>query len=514
MALTKVTNSMISGAAVNVRDYGATGNGTDDDTNAFEAAFSEARTNVKEVFIPVGTYRVEKPIQLTGGVTVRGASLQQTQIYRTSTTPETIRGTSVNAVFYVEGGWNHISDLNIRGSSGAVASSVTGILFGANIAAKGSVTNVDVNTMAYGLRDLTGLFLYTFNNMQLVSCGVGVDFSSDNQKTSITFNQVYAANTGTAFNLKLVNYSALISCAADNCNWGTKPGNPYGSGYGDPASSIGVYHFTQCDIAVTNLGSEGSYGNGVISQANTFITIDGMFSYGCMSEFVPDYTAYPNYAVGPIQTTTNATSMTIANAFNREWSNSVVATSYPTKPIADLLAFNYDEPVNGVQAKTQVFLTTFNASSPTVKGMGPIARNVHSMYTNYAAPTFNGTFAVGSYAKWSNSIKLTGTGTVITIPFTAQGGQNYKHTIKLKGIDGTVNTSPALPFEATFAWGGTTLPVTVTSTGLWNVTSVTGSGAVATILVTLSAARTNPIIEMELLSENPALIDFTGITIA
>jgi hypothetical protein len=136
------------------------------------------------------------------------------------------------------------------------------------------------------------------------------------------------------------------------------------------------------------------------------------------------------------------------------------------------------------------------------------------MYTNYAAPTFNGTFAVGSYAKWSNSIKLTGTGTVITIPFTAQGGQNYKHTIKLKGIDGTVNTSPALPFEATFAWGGTTLPVTVTSTGLWNVTSVTGSGAVATILVTLSAARTNPIIEMELLSENPALIDFTGITIA
>lgn len=514
MSLTKVTYSMIAGAPINVRDYGAKGTGTDDDTTAVLAALAAAVANDTNLYFPKGNYRVEKPLHLSTGITVCGDGISNTSINRTSVTPETIGGTSVNAVFYVEGGWNHISGLSITGVSGSTTSAVTGILFGSNIAAKGSITNVAVTWMQYGIRDLTGVFLYDFNNMQLVSCGTGVDLTTNTQKTSLTFNQVYAANTGTAFDFNQVNYSVISSCAADNCNWGSKPGNPYGAGYGDPASAKGIYHFNLSDVTITNTGSEGSYGNGVISQANSFLTIDNVFSYDCRSEFVPNYSLYPNYAVGPIQTNTAGGSMTISNAYHRVWSNSVVATSYPTKPIADLVAFNYDEAVNGPISRTQVFLATDAASSPTVKGMGPIARNVHSMYTNYAAPTFNGTFIVGSYAKWSNSIQLTGTGTIITIPFTAQGGQNYKHTIKLKGVDGSFNTSTALPFEATFAWGGTTLPVTVTSTGLWNVTSVTGSGAVAAILVTLSAARTNPIIEMELLSENPTLIDFTGITIA
>jgi hypothetical protein len=368
--------------------------------------------------------------------------------------------------------------------------------------------------MQYGIRDLTGVFLYDFNNIQLVSCGTGVDLTTNTQKTSLTFNQVYCANTGTAFDFNQVNYSVISSCAADNCNWGSKPSNPYGSGYGDPASAKGIYNFYLSDVTITNTGSEGSYGNGVISQASSFLTIDAVFSYDCRSEFVPNYTLYPNYAVGPIQTGTSGGSMTISNAYHRVWSNSVVATSYPTKPIADLVAFNYDEAVLGPISGTQVFLATNAASSPTVKGMGPIARNVHSMYTNYAVPTFNGTFTVGSYAKWSNSIKLTGTGTTITLPVTAQGGQNYKHIVTIKGIDGTTNSSDAKPFQATFAWGGTTTPLTVSTTGLLNVSSVAAAGTGSAISIVLSASRTNPIIELEVLSELPTLVDLAGITIA
>jgi Pectate lyase superfamily protein len=56
MALTKATYSMISGAPVNVLDYGATGDGTTDDTAAIQSAINYAGTLNKptQVIIPSG----------------------------------------------------------------------------------------------------------------------------------------------------------------------------------------------------------------------------------------------------------------------------------------------------------------------------------------------------------------------------------------------------------------------------------------------------------------------------
>jgi len=54
MALTKAHNRMIEGAAVNVLDYGATGDGTTDDTAAIQAAIDAGG----HVYLPSGTYSV------------------------------------------------------------------------------------------------------------------------------------------------------------------------------------------------------------------------------------------------------------------------------------------------------------------------------------------------------------------------------------------------------------------------------------------------------------------------
>lgn len=55
MSLTKVTYSMIAGAAVNVRDYGAVGSGVADDAAAIQAAI-DSLTNGGTVYFPTGTY--------------------------------------------------------------------------------------------------------------------------------------------------------------------------------------------------------------------------------------------------------------------------------------------------------------------------------------------------------------------------------------------------------------------------------------------------------------------------
>lgn len=64
MALTKVTYSMISGASANVMDYGATGNGTTDDSSAIRLAldYIGGLINGGTVYFPPGTYYVASKI--------------------------------------------------------------------------------------------------------------------------------------------------------------------------------------------------------------------------------------------------------------------------------------------------------------------------------------------------------------------------------------------------------------------------------------------------------------------
>ena len=60
--VTKVKNRMIDGAAVNVLDKGAVGDGIHDDTVAIQAAIDEASTHGGSVYAPAGTYLVSRQV--------------------------------------------------------------------------------------------------------------------------------------------------------------------------------------------------------------------------------------------------------------------------------------------------------------------------------------------------------------------------------------------------------------------------------------------------------------------
>lgn len=70
MSLTKVSFSMISNASVNVKDYGAIGNGIADDTVAIKAAL--AASNRRQVYLPTGSYLISDTLVVPEGTTMYG----------------------------------------------------------------------------------------------------------------------------------------------------------------------------------------------------------------------------------------------------------------------------------------------------------------------------------------------------------------------------------------------------------------------------------------------------------
>jgi hypothetical protein len=76
MALTKVTNRMIDGAALNVLDYGADPLGVTDSTSAFQAAIDAAQGEA-QVYIPSGTYKITDTLNLYKGSNIIGINKTQ-----------------------------------------------------------------------------------------------------------------------------------------------------------------------------------------------------------------------------------------------------------------------------------------------------------------------------------------------------------------------------------------------------------------------------------------------------
>ena len=72
MSLTKVSYSMITGAPVNVKDYGAVGDGVTNDAVAMQAAITAVATTGQAIYIPTGTYIINSVLSTTGHLNMFG----------------------------------------------------------------------------------------------------------------------------------------------------------------------------------------------------------------------------------------------------------------------------------------------------------------------------------------------------------------------------------------------------------------------------------------------------------
>lgn len=123
MTLTKAHNRMIEGAAINVVDYGALGDGTTDDTSAIQAAIDACTNSSGTVIFPFGTY-VVSTLSPKSNVTL---DLQGSTLFLKSGTNERIfNGSSGGENFCVLNGTldgnqsGNAGDYNLSGASNFV----------------------------------------------------------------------------------------------------------------------------------------------------------------------------------------------------------------------------------------------------------------------------------------------------------------------------------------------------------------------------------------------------------
>jgi hypothetical protein len=207
MSLTKASYSMITGAPANVRDYGAVGDGTTDDTAAIQAAI-DASDNV---FLPEGTYLISTCLVMSRPrQNIRGASKDTYIKAKAGFTGTTIGGsTGAPMIWYQNptGDWDgtgwiqggEISDLTLWGNNVGVE----GIRFN-RVTSGQSFRNLHIWQCTIGIFGTKWGWITKFDNLHVEECSI-TSIRLHNGYNGCTFTNcfLYGANVVTQVHLDL-----------------------------------------------------------------------------------------------------------------------------------------------------------------------------------------------------------------------------------------------------------------------------------------------------------------------
>ncbi|MFB6518582.1 glycosyl hydrolase family 28-related protein [Streptomyces sp. NPDC056401] len=214
---------------VNVKDFGAVGNNSNDDTSAINAAIQSLASTGGIVYLPPGIYKITAHIVLLNGVSLIGAGADATTTKGTIIRQYT---PSANGV-YMEATTGNLGNLRIsdlRIDTGVTNTGGRGLYLKVNdtgatpLYISMAFKNLFIKGFGVWGVEAQGIIVSSFENVTCHSNGGGFFLDGDPYNTgysrvvtSVTMTACYAnGNTGIGYKLNYVVYSVLSSCAADN----------------------------------------------------------------------------------------------------------------------------------------------------------------------------------------------------------------------------------------------------------------------------------------------------------
>ena len=236
MALTKAHNRMIEGAAVNVKDFGAVGDGVTDDTAAIQAAINSSG----KVFFPRGTYS-HTDLNVYSSTLLVGEGKNKSILRARSGTTNSLYFSGTDATYITN---ISIHDLSIDGNSNA-----TNGIYLDRVQRNPTLKDIEIYGCTTGLRLRRVFNAYVHGWFHNNTTGILLDSGAN-------------ANT---FDSCLIHSNTIGADTADSLDLATG-----GGGFGGPYYGVLNNLFLNCDIEENSTG--------IRLQFNTaFNTIDGCY---------------------------------------------------------------------------------------------------------------------------------------------------------------------------------------------------------------------------------------------
>ena len=248
---------VLNKSEINVKDYGAIGDGVDD-TTAIQFCLDKASVNKGTVYLPNGVYVISKPLEIASFVSFFDESMRGTVI---------IKNTIATGI----GGFNSLIILKKEPDSYNSYCNIKNLFIGSDIkidfgivceqgSAYLNISNLYIYNVKTGFKS-NDSFLTSFTNSVISDTDAGIKILGG---TSLVASDVYCAGSNVGFWLTNMVYSTLNSCAADNISYIS-------------------YQITNCrGITLNSCGSEGLKGtaSSIFYADNSFVTINAPFVIG------------------------------------------------------------------------------------------------------------------------------------------------------------------------------------------------------------------------------------------
>jgi hypothetical protein len=301
---TKIAYNQIENMVVNVKDFGAVGNGSDDDILAFEAAELEARTNNGFIHIPAGRYYISRPFRFYSGIAgITGDGPDKSVIVKTSEASVQLDVTySTKAAITSNGAYRFkIEGIGTEGNKTAIQD--------------GPVTATTTGMYLYNCWDCNISWIRNYKHvygLELNTCWqVHIESAVSQLCTSYGYNFVKACTSSNMINagawgcgggwqLNGVSYTTFVNCIYD---YGDRGGNPadeflsIGGSGGDYLNPNYIYNVSASQgITIISQGAEHTNSQ-VMFLEGALVSLISPKLYNVQNE-AASYTAFELRGVG------------------------------------------------------------------------------------------------------------------------------------------------------------------------------------------------------------------------